>query len=283
MRIKHVLVSLILVFGYTKTKSQNFVSWLYDDRYFSLSVGTGKVGYIGELNSKYRFQNALANFNTGLEVRLWSQVAARVETGFYNLIGQDYRSTVNSFEQQRNLSFRSWNFETSLQGVFYFKKYRGDFYKRWRIDPYLAAGVGFTTFNPYTGLNGTKYYLRDFQTEGVKYGNTTLTIPLGIGAKFKLNEFLNFIVEGAYRFTFTDYLDDVSGNFIDVAGDNVRNSLSNRKSEVGIINQEAYDLLIPGNPRGDASNNDGYMFINLKLEVYLPNRKGPIISKPSAY
>ena len=89
--------------------------------------------------------------------------------------------------------------------------------------------------------------------------------------------------EFAFRYTFTDFLDDVSTVYPETTGDNIFSSLSNRKGEVGIINQAAYDRQVAGQPRGTPDNNDHYYFINLKIEVFLPNRNGPLFRKPSAY
>ncbi len=277
------LLVLFLIISWGSMRAQDFLGWRYTDRYFSLTAGTGKASYIGELNSKNRVQSKLANFNLGLEARLLTRISARAEIGYYNLKGFDYRSKIGSFEQQRNLSFRSWNLEGYLQGMYYIRKYGGDYYRRWPIDPYIHLGVGFSTYNPTAELNGTTYELRNLRIEGVEYGKTTLIIPAGIGVKFKLNEFITLTTEWAFRYTFTDYLDDVSTVFPEFTGDNVFSSLANRKDEIPVVNQEAYDRLVPGTPRGNPDNNDHYYFLNLKLEVFLPNRNGPIFKKPSAY
>ncbi len=268
-------------------QAQDFLSWQYTDRYFSITAGTGRASYIGELNSKNRLQRNPANFNLGLEARLLTRISARMEVAMYNLKGFDSRSRFQSFEQQRNLKFRSWNFEATLQGMYYIRSYAGDYYRRWPIDPYLHAGIGFTTNNPKTDIlidgRTERVNLRDFQVEGVDYSQVVLMIPVGAGAKFKLNEFISATFEFAFRYTFTDYLDDVSTVFPEVTTDDTFARLSNRKDEIGVINQDAYDRLVPGQPRGNPDNNDHYYFVNLKLEVFLPNRGGPLFSKPSAY
>jgi hypothetical protein len=38
-------------------------------------------------------------------------------------------------------------------------------------------------------------------------------VPFGIGAKYALNEKLNVFAEETYRFTTTDYIDDVSTTY----------------------------------------------------------------------
>ncbi len=201
----------------------------------------------------------------------------------YKINGADFLAPDSSFNRQRNLSFESWNFESSLQGVYYFKDYGGDFFRRWKTDPYISAGIGFTTYNPKAELNGKEYKLRDFRTEGTSYGKVALVIPAAAGLKLRINEFINFNVEVAFRYTFTDYLDDVSTVYPQGTADNLASALSNRKDEIPVINTEAYDQLVAGGPRGNPDNNDHYGFINFKLEIFLPNNKGPLLQKPSAY
>ena len=72
--------------------------------------------------------------------------------------------------------------------------------------------------------------------------------------KFRINEAWNINLEGGYRFTFTDYLDDVSTIYIDRTNitDPVRVALIDRGVELGQNPQE------PGSNRGNADADDGY-------------------------
>ena len=46
--------------------------------------------------------------------------------------------------------------------------------------------------------------------------NFRVAIPIGIGARFRLNEVLDFSFEFGFRYLFTDYIDDVSKNYVDL-------------------------------------------------------------------
>lgn len=287
------LILLILMLA-NLAEAQSFLGWQYNDRYFSTYIGTGRSGYIGELSNTKPLTGGLGHFNIGLEARLYTRIAARTQITFYNLEGSDANAADSSANRQRNLSFKSKNIEFTFQGVYYFLKYGGKYYKRRAYEPFIAAGVGFTTFNPQAELDGTTYDLRDFQTEGVEYGNRALIIPLNVGVKAKLNEFMNLTLDLGYRFTFTDYLDDVSENYGGPFPDgSLEASLSNRKDEISIVNQEAFERFLPGARRGDGGKSDAYFFINFNLEFFLPRdllkskggrvKKERILGKPSAY
>lgn len=251
---------------------QNFLSWKYNDRYFSLSAGTGMASYMGDIDT-FRPEAGLQAVNLGLEARLLTHFSARVEGTYYQLSADDANAREGSFERQRNLSFTSNNWEANLQIVYYFRPYNEDYYSRWQWDPYLAAGIGFTTYNPYTELQGEKYFLREIPTEpGKDYGSVAMIIPVSAGIKFKVSDFVNINFEVGYRHTNTDYLDDVSTTYPTTYPNFTVEQLSNRKDEIPLVNAEAYDQLVPGAQRGDNKKRDTYILALLKVEVYLPNQ-----------
>jgi hypothetical protein len=248
-----------------------------------MQLGSGHSLYFGELNTNYKVQSKPSVGSVALEARLLNKLSARIEGGYYFLKAGDYNADPNSFERQRNLSFFSNNVEGTIQSVWFLKPYGGDFYRRWLIDPYIALGIGLTSYNPKTKFNGTTYELRPLQTENLTYGKTSLIIPAGLGIKLKVTDFINLNMELSYRHTFTDYLDDVSSNYPDIQVDNTRSLIINRKNEIDIVNPTAYQQLVPGSKRGNPNYNDKYLLLSYRLEFFIPNNKGPVLKKPSAY
>jgi hypothetical protein len=283
LRIALLCLLLLPCFGF----GQSFLTWK-NDRYFSLSAGTGMATYFGELNARKAFNERIRQGNLALEARLLSHWSARAEVLYYTLEGKDNNAKLGTFERQRNLSFRSHNWETNLQALYYLKPYAGDYYRRWNTDIYVGAGVGLTTYNPYTFLGGKKYMLRDYETEeGKPSSKFTMVLPLTAGMKFKVNDFTNVIFEISYHYTFNDYLDDVSGKFPLTYANAITQQLSNRKDEIGIINQDAYDAMVPGGERGNTNTRDSYLLVSFKAEIYLPqklfkDKKTPVLKKSKA-
>lgn len=288
---KYLLIFVLCIGWLFLAKSQDFLSWKLNDRYFSAQGGVGFSSYRGELKHNNSVQNEISNLNLALEARLLTKVSARVELSRYIIRGHDKHAPDSSYAKQRNLSFRSENWELSVMGIFYMRKYKGPYHKRWTIDPYLLAGFGTTFISPTAELAGEAFNLYQLETEGTSYSRFTMVFPVGAGLKFKVNPFLNFITEFSYRFTLSDYLDDVSGKYPENYSelDVTTQLLSNRKDEVDVVHQEAYDnLLVPGGPRGEPSDKDAYLFLNLKLEVFIPpgifhGRKGAVVKKSSAF
>ena len=285
--MRKLLTTSFLLFSFIAT-SQNFLSWQFTDRYFSLSVGTGASTYFGELNSKNSLSSDINQFNVGVEARLLNRIGARIDAGIFSLAGSDRNAADSSFQKQRNLSFNTRNLHFQLHTIYYIKPYQGDYYKRWFVDPFIFTGVGYMRFNPTAELGGETYSLREARTEGVDYKKWVTTIPVGIGVKVKANEFLNINLEASYHFTFTDYLDDVSNTYATEFANSTAQLLSDRKEEVGVVNPEFYDQIQPGAVRGNPDNNDSFLQISLKAEIFLPpglfsRKSNAIIKKPSAY
>jgi hypothetical protein len=142
----------------------------------------------------------------------------------------------------RNTSFFSDIYEFSVQMEYNLVKNNLTSRGRKPFMPYLFGGVGIFHFNPKTNYMGREYELQPLGTEGQgttsyndrkKYNLTTLCIPIGIGIKKKVTNYLSFGIEAGMRFTFTNYLDDVGGLYantqvVERAYGPVAGALSNR-------------------------------------------------------
>lgn len=192
-------------------------------------------------------------------------------------------STIGRYE--RNLSFRSSIAEVSLMGEFHpfsiFGNYNDDHYPP-PVSPYLLVGIGYFHFNPQTKLNGNYVDLQPLHTEGqgfpeypkVKdYKLNQFNIPFGAGARYDISPILNIRAEIVVRALGTDYLDDVSGKYIDPAV--FANHLSGTQlTQALLLNDRhipgaAYSTAHPDGVRGNPKNNDSYLSFNLKFGLSL--------------
>ena len=285
--MRYLLVLSFIIFSF-KSSGQNFLSWQFNDRYFSVSLGTGTATYFGELNYDNSVNRQFSLLSAEIEARLLNRVGSRIALNYLTLDGSDANAPNNTFERQRNLSFESRNFQARLDFIYYLKPYQGDYFKRWIFDPYLVAGVGYLQYNPATQFGGERFLLRDAMTEGEEYNKWAFTVPLGVGAKFRVNEFLNVNFELLYHLAFTDYIDDVSKSYASEFPNTIAEFLSDRKDEIGVLNEAFYDQIQPGARRGNSTNNDGFLLIGIKAELFIPpglfsGRNKAVIRKPSAY
>jgi len=235
------------------------------DRDFIASIGTGTSSYYGDLNNPNNYMDIRPSLNLGLTYLLNPRFSIRSEITWYQLYGDDSEANDDG-RRLRNLSFRSNNFEINAVGMFNFVEHGRRFYQRPKWAPYAFAGIGATYFNPKAELDGTWHALRPLETEGVRYSPIAIVIPFGLGVRYKLDPWWSVTLEGGYRLTFTDYLDDVSGTYIDnnSFSDPIAAALADRRPEID------RPLRPEGAIRGNPDNNDAYFLLNIKFEYFIP-------------
>jgi hypothetical protein len=101
-----------------------------------------------------------------------------------------------------------------------------------------------------------------------EYKLTQMNLPLGIGVKYFLSETVNLSFEIIHRKTFTDYIDDVSSNYIDPALFNTYLPAAQAQLATRMANKSA-GRFGAGEKRGTPSNNDAYYSAGFKLGVRL--------------
>lgn len=157
--------------------------------------------------------------------------------------------------EHRNLNFRSSNWEFIASGQFDFYGYEKMMRRRTFINPYIVAGVGLMTFNPYgQQSNGDWVKLRPLETENVKYNSVAFLYTAGFGLKFRYSYKWNFMVEGAYRYTTTDYIDDVSSQNYPDASSFSNGQSAQMSNKTGVAKPQDY--------RGDPKDRDGYFIFS---------------------
>jgi hypothetical protein len=123
---------------------------------------------------------------------------------------------------------------------------------------------------------------------GIKpYKLIQLAIPFGLGVRFRLNEVMDLSAEIGFRYTFTDYLDDVSQNYVNlgVFEDNeLARAMSYRTNEVlgepppvgqggqdsgGYTVWPGYGTEHSGSIRGNKDDRDIYMVTTFRLTYIL--------------
>jgi hypothetical protein len=258
-------------------------SYLYQGE-FGISAGVSQ--YFGDLNPDYHFNTPKPVIGVYFRKQLTDYIAVRIAGHFAQLGYSDVYNTQNAFYLRRNLSFNTNVWELGFQGDFnFFRFIPGD--GNHRSTPYLTFGIGMFSFDPYAYLGGQKYYLRELGTEGQgspaypdrkPYNNIAAYIPLGVGYKYNLNPKMNIGIEIVYRFTTTDYLDDVSKTY---AGINNFPTLPNGDPSVAALLQDrSYEtgsppIGIEGRQRGYSNQNDSYLFTEITLSINISSYRCP--------
>ena len=249
-------VVLLLTGHVTKTSAQRRRPNTHFIPYSSVSFGVGTSSYYGDLAGYARAFRATYimprwNVGVGYTRQFTPNFAARASFTWARITGDDYVFNKNNVEKYivqyaRNLHFRNDLKEFALTGIYNFQADGRNSNVRAKFTPYLFGGVALVAHSPeartpappdnepYEARRWVK--LQPLHTEGQgqpgrdkPYSLVTVAIPVGIGARYMLNENFNVGVEIGYRYTFTDYLDDVGG--IGYGDPNLRDGLATKMAD----------------------------------------------------
>lgn len=208
----------------------------------------------------------------------------------YGIVAGRDSLTKEPFRRNRNLSFRSPIFETSLQAeisVLQLKSTKSRYVLRGvrgksgiDLNIYIFGGIGGFYFNPKAKLGGKWWALQPLGTEGQgiaasrkPYKRIQACFPVGLGFRLPLSD-KNWTIGFEYgvRLTTTDYIDDVSTTYfsptlISQKYGPVAAQLSNRSNP----NSPDYIPLsaATGQQRGDPTDKDSYMIGTITLTYRL--------------
>ncbi|POY38322.1 hypothetical protein C3K47_02685 [Solitalea longa] len=225
---------------------------------YELGLFAGTSGYKGDLSQFNYLRFTDPAFGLVFRTNFNPRNALKVSLTHGKVQANDATSGIPD-QESRNLRFQSVINELSIQYEFNFFSLN-PFIEDERFSPYLSAGISVFNFDP-KAENGQR--LQPLGTEGQglagnsdRYKLTDIAIPLGFGLKYRMNDRWNLFSELGYRFTFTDYIDDVSGYYVNLNSvpSTLTKTYADRSPEAG------YPANLPGNQRGDLRKNDMYMF-----------------------
>ncbi|MBD78453.1 MAG: hypothetical protein CL840_06005 [Crocinitomicaceae bacterium] len=182
--------------------------------YFGDLSGTSDTAQWGPLGIQF----SQVGLNFGFTGRHFISPSFAIQGSFNyaRLRGSDNLSQIPT-HYVRNLSFRNDIMELAAQLEYHFIHLRdvGRTYRyKLSFTSYIFAGIGGFYNNPKAQLNGTWHALQPLQTEGVNYSKFQMAIPLGGGIEFRINKKHIIGWDVTARMTFTDYVDDVSTNYL---------------------------------------------------------------------
>jgi hypothetical protein len=236
-------------------------------QYNEVGLMVGWSSYKGEL-APHLFKTEFNHLAGGVFFRHnWNRHWSWKIAVNYGKVSGDDASSDFAFQRDRNLSFYSNVLDVSPLIEFNFFPYEtGNRY--YPFTPYLFTGLSIFRFNPKAELGNDVYELRPLTTEGQKqYKRTAIALPIGGGVKFSVGR-IGIGIEVGARKAFSDYLDDVSTVYPDMAI-----LLANKGSTAVALSDRSFSSRDSLNPlpnsylkqRGNAKDKDWYLFGGVTL------------------
>jgi hypothetical protein len=284
MRLNKLFLFIALLYSSLAFGQSQLYDSYKNEGEFGIAIGAGH--YFGDLNTRAALNRPnlsggiyfIKQFNNYIGIRLAGDYAFLAYSDIYSK---------NETQIKRNLSFNTNVWEASLSGYFNFFRFIPGV-SGYKFTPYLSLGVGVFTYDPYAYLQGTKYYLRPLGTEGQnfdsgrkQYSDMAICIPFTVGFKYSINESMNVFAEVGYRFTNTDYIDDVSTNyagadaFVLTHADGTQEIeypayyLQDRSYEKGAV------IGVKGRQRGNSAQKDAYVLFHVGVSFNISSYKCP--------
>lgn len=290
----HVVRTFVLICTFALVSLfSNAQSITSSDGKFEIGLGLGPMLFLGDLGGglgkgSYFIKDVnlpVTKMQKGIFLSYYPQewLGFRIAANHGVLEGADSlikeKGGAETYRYVRNLSFRSKLLEAyaalEIYPTVFFEEYEG---LQGKVRPYGVIGLGLFKFQPqteYTQPNGVKRWvdLEPLQIEGQgmteypdrpRYKTTAMEIPMGVGVKWYVKENMYMGIEILHRKTFTDYVDDLSNDYIDpvlydkyLTPENavVAKTVQNRKLGTGPANRGSTFV---GEQRGNVKNNDSF-------------------------
>jgi hypothetical protein len=244
-------------------------------KYTTVGFNLNAMNYVGDLDPSpgilgpgLKFTHM--NLGISLQQKIRPRISIRGNVSFGRIqasdVGNASYSQKDIYRKVRNLSFRNniWEFKGDV--VWDLFSFWGKSMKRPDYVPYVFTGIAFFHHNPQAltpEAYGSRWVnLKPMKLEGKSYSLNQIAIPLGFGFRYKINKSFDLAFEMGARFTFTDYLDDVSGSYQGKGkfeNDPLRMAMQDRSIEG--IQKDPYlsDWVESGN---GYTNSNGYITVN---------------------
>ncbi|GAC1417790.1 MAG: hypothetical protein NVS9B7_04030 [Flavisolibacter sp.] len=308
-----VLICIISLYS-TVASSQSITS---GNGKLEIGLGLGPMFFVGDVGGTYGIgKGFIKDVNlplTKLSKGIFLTIAPEEWIGFRLAINQSmidgYDNILNpnskgedQFRRQRNLEFRSniWEVYGALEffPTVFFEQYDG---LKGKFRPYGVVGVGAFHFNPqgryYPGNStaGASQWvnLQPLRLEGQgmaeypdrkQYSLTQIHIPMGVGFKYYISDKTFIGLEVLHRKTFTDYMDNVSKDYIDANLFDkylspqqaiMAKQLYYRENLLGNAGSRVRPAPAVGEQRGDPKRNDAFFSTILRLGWRLNDWNSP--------
>ena len=242
-------------------------------RYNSLEFSVNTQHYLGDIAPKANWGSTSIKYTRPGFTASWAhrfgpRYTLRAGLSYGRLQSDDFEvadpnGEDSKFRWVRNASFRNDIWELQAVAIFDLFKNEGTALNRVDLTPYVLVGAALFHHNPkaqvpdemvlrtdgpvslpeagsWVALEplGTEGQYADLDPDDANFGNKPYSlwqfaIPIGLGVRYRLTDELDISVDFTFKWLFTDYIDDVSKNYVDLGAldSDLARAMSNRSRD----------------------------------------------------
>ncbi len=186
LKIIYVFVGLFVTVSFGNAQNKIEIGGFFGTSY-----------YLGDLNPQKQFYKPSVAFGGLARYVLTDRYAIKGTLGAARIKGNYPDNNILFPQGNTPYSFNNFLVDGSVQMEFNFKSYDHPFIGSTNFTPYVSLGLGTTVYKRISIENGND----------IKQTVFILSLPFGIGAKYKINKWIKIGAEWSFRKTFVDDLD----------------------------------------------------------------------------
>jgi len=242
------------------SKYKGTQSFTKQKQYQRIGFSVNAMNYFGEISPTSSFVSTDIKFTRpGFSIfgshRFAPRWSAEAAYSWGTVGGDDFNSADPNdddavYRYVRNLSFRNRVSELSFTVVADLYENYATYISRVGLTPYAFLGISVLYHNPQGKVDensslaeaGQWVKLKPLGTEGQHsdfynnktYSNVQISIPFGLGVRYRLNQVIDLSFQFGLRFLFFDYIDDISGGYVDLGAldSDLARAMSDRSMEL---------------------------------------------------
>ncbi len=190
---KKILVLILLIYS---------TGYIHAQDKLEIGVMLGTSYYLGDLNPQKQFYKPSLSYGGIARYVLSDRFALKGTASIVRIKGDYPDNGVLFPEGDVNYSFNRGMADGTMQVEFNFISYDHPYISTTNYTPYISFGLGTTIY-------------KRFSTESENNSEQTvfiLSLPIGVGFKYKINKWIRVGAEWNFRKTFVDDLDYVGNN-----------------------------------------------------------------------
>ena len=291
---KHLLFIIGLLISVSSFAQRDIYDW-------RIGAGGGWAALYGDLPTTESISENQNVYYSLLVERSWgNSFSLALQLQQTRMLANDLVVNEQAYDAAASNFTRALNCSTAVQSASLQLRWYADngyvLFQRAALSPFLYAGVGYASFQPYGDLyqaDGTRYYytenqvlasdpgagdaaaimqdgvfetaLAPLRTEGEAYATAPWMVPAGVGLKWRISDRWSLDVTAGAQYYFSDYIDDVSGVYPSNLLDSYPTNPSGRGS---------------GNRGADDNRNDMNWQCGVSLHMALGEKKNRFTSAP---